>query len=117
MALRYYSGMPIHLAPINQPSTHSINSPEEDIRIPLQLQGIISLIETRTQTEEELNTCERMTLTSDATWEQYSNTFKEHEELASLKPITRGERVIHVIYQQQHLNHTCFNDMGIYHHS
>jgi hypothetical protein len=49
--------IPKHLAPHDQPSTHSIMCHDEDLTLPLSLKGIISYIDTRTPTQEELDTC------------------------------------------------------------
>jgi hypothetical protein len=79
--------VPIHLShPSQPPSTHSIYIPINDFRIPLSLSGIISLIETRTPIQEELDTCQWITLTSEADWKPYSATFQENEYRACLTP-------------------------------
>jgi hypothetical protein len=78
--------VPMHLAPYWQPSTHSIFSPEDDIQLPLTLHGVISLIETRTPTQEELDTCKWVVLTSDMTWDPHSSLFHENECLAATTP-------------------------------
>jgi hypothetical protein len=74
--------VPLHLAHPTQPSTHSIYCPEDDIRIPLSLRGVISLIETRTPTQEELDTCKWVHLTSQSSWDPHSDSFSENERLA-----------------------------------
>ena len=53
--------VPIHLS-FDGTSTHSIYIPEIDLRIPLQLDGIISYIMTRKPTAEELENCVHVTL-------------------------------------------------------
>ncbi len=57
--------LPLHLAPTSQPSTHSIYCPEENLRLPLHLKGVISGVGTRTPMEEEVATCKWITLTNE----------------------------------------------------
>jgi len=79
--------VPVHLSHHSQPpSTHSIYVPIDDFRIPLSLSGVISLIETRTPTQDELDTCQWVTLTSEANWNPHSATFQENEYRACLTP-------------------------------
>jgi hypothetical protein len=96
--LRYYGidvdDIPIHLAPKNKPSTHSIRATEDDFNIPLSLNGIISYFQTRTPTRQELDTCKWITLTNPNTWEPHSENFSYNEEIA----LTR-----------QHMNYTPCN--------
>jgi hypothetical protein len=60
--------IPLHLSPANQPSTHPIYLPDDDLRLPLVLVGVISVLPTRTPTQAELDTCRWVNLTSDAYW-------------------------------------------------
>lgn len=73
---------PIHLSPIDDPSTHSLHFPDDQVCIPLQLQGPISYFETRTPMAEELNNCKSLTLTSNVIWDPHSDTFAENERKA-----------------------------------
>jgi len=73
---------PIHLSPINQPSTHSIYFPDEDIRLQLSLKGCISYFHSRIPTNEEIESCKWITLTSDEPWDPHSLHFQEEEERA-----------------------------------
>lgn len=69
---------PIHLSP-NKSSTHSIFFPEQDVRLPLQLNGIISYLSIRKPTQLEIETCTWMELTSDNEWDPYDVSFEEDE--------------------------------------
>ena len=61
---------------------HSIYCAENNIRIPFQLDGIISIIPTRKPTHEELNTLDQLELTpmTDA-WNPHNDTYGEQEYL------------------------------------
>jgi hypothetical protein len=72
--------------PSQPPSTHSIYVPEVDFRLPLVLSGVISIIDTRTPTQEELDTCQWVKLTNDVNWDPHSPTFQEKEYRACLTP-------------------------------
>ena len=74
--------IPIHLAPPNYPATHSIHCPEQDLQIPLSLMGVFSYFDTRTPTQEELDTCKWVILTDPNVWEPHSSSFQENERIA-----------------------------------
>jgi hypothetical protein len=79
--------VPVHLShPSQPPSTHSMYVPEVDFRLPLVLSGVISIIDTRTPTQEELDTCQWVKLTNDVNWDPHSPTFQEKEYRACLTP-------------------------------
>jgi hypothetical protein len=59
---------PKHLAPRDNPSTHSIFSPQDDFRIPLMLQGVTSSFPTRTPTKHEIETCQWVYLSNEYDW-------------------------------------------------
>jgi hypothetical protein len=59
---------------------HSIIFPNEDVIIPLEMNGIMSGFSTRKPTELEINNCTWLTLTSTQTWDPSSNEFEEQEE-------------------------------------
>jgi hypothetical protein len=63
-------------------STHSITVTEENVTIPLQLNGIISYFDARTPTTEEIENCPHIILTSDKEWNPYSSHFAEKESEA-----------------------------------
>jgi hypothetical protein len=70
---------PIHLAPKDKPSTHSIHSPDENFTIPLYLKGVFSYFPSRTPMIEELETCQRIQLTDEFEWNPHSDGFQEQE--------------------------------------
>jgi len=74
--------IPRHLSHDNS-STHSIYFPDSDVRIPLQLKGIISNIDTRLPSQHEINNCKWLIMTVDNDWDPYDEAFAHHEELAS----------------------------------
>jgi len=56
--------------------------PDEDLHLPLSLNGCISYLPTRIPSDHEIQNCTWVTLTSDEIWEPYSDTFQEQEKLA-----------------------------------
>jgi hypothetical protein len=56
-------------------SKHSLYVPDSQLRIPLQLRGIFSFLESRKPTQQELDECEHIILTSDVPWEPCSTDF------------------------------------------
>lgn len=72
--------IPIHLSPDPANASHSIVVPDENLTIPLKLQGVISKVEVRLPTIQEIETCKWIILTSDAGWEPNSPEFMEAEE-------------------------------------
>jgi len=70
--------IPKHLSHDNK-STHSIYFPSEDVRLPLYLKGIISYLPTRYPTNDEINNCKWLIVTSDEAWNPYDDTFAEQE--------------------------------------
>ena len=81
--------VPKHLS-VNCASTHSIYIPSMDLRIPLELDGVISYINTRYPNESEVENCTHISLTSSSVWEPHSETFAEQEAI-----ITNSSGVIH----------------------
>jgi hypothetical protein len=61
-------------------SPHAIIIPGQ-VELPLQLNGVISFLETRKPTEEEILGCKRVELPSAAPWNPFSTLFQEQEEL------------------------------------
>jgi hypothetical protein len=87
--------VPQHLAPINHPSTHSVQSIDDDFILPLSLKGVISYFTTRTPTQEELNTCKWIHLTNEYNWDPHSESFNEQEaNYTSLQTTTAQNRYI-----------------------
>jgi hypothetical protein len=64
----------------NANSPHAIIVPGQ-IQFPLQLHGIISFLETRKPTKEELRDCDRFELTSAASWNPFAEYFQQKEDL------------------------------------
>jgi hypothetical protein len=63
-------------------SQHSIYSPQSNMHIPLQLDGIISFFESCQPTDEDMVSLPHVVLTSVDEWDPYSTTFTEKEEVA-----------------------------------
>jgi hypothetical protein len=64
---------------LNPQSSHLIIIPGK-LKRPLMSNGIISLLETRKPTDDELTSCEKIDLTSSAPWDPYSSMFQELED-------------------------------------
>ena len=72
--------VPKHLS-VNCASTHSIYIPSMDLRIPLELDSVISYISTQYPNELEVENCTHISLTSSSVWEQHSESFAEQEAI------------------------------------
>jgi hypothetical protein len=70
---------PKHLAPKNQPSSHSIYAPMEDLTIPLKLRGVTLFFATWTPTVHEVETCRWVYMTNKYDWDPHSDTYQEQE--------------------------------------
>ena len=58
-------------------TNHSISFPDNDLRIPLQLNGIFSFFYTRDPNNDELVGCDKLFITPDASqWNPYCSSFK-----------------------------------------
>jgi len=68
-----------HLSPDPKLATHSIYVPKEDLKIPLQLKGVISYFSSRYPTENELQTCQWIEMTSAQEWNPNSTSFPDDE--------------------------------------
>jgi hypothetical protein len=71
---------PKHLAPDPNVATHSLFFPNHNLRIPLQLRGVLSCIPTWYPTTVELETCQWIELTSSEEWDSHAETFADEEE-------------------------------------
>lgn len=71
---------PRHLAPLDRPSTHSIQAPDSDLNIPLSLRGVTSYFSSRTPTVQELETCKWIILSNEYDWNPHSESFQGQEE-------------------------------------
>jgi hypothetical protein len=60
-------------------SMHGLVVPEEDLYIPFQLHGVISHLVTYLPTEEQLEKCWWIVMTSDAEWDPYAKIFTDNE--------------------------------------
>jgi hypothetical protein len=60
-------------------SLHAIIHTKEDITMPLAMYGCISYLPTRLPTDIELKSCRYVEMTSESTWEPYSDSFKDCE--------------------------------------
>jgi hypothetical protein len=74
---------PRHLS-ANKSSTHSIHDPASDRRLPLKLRGVISYINVRKPTREEIESCDTIHMTEEREWNPYDSSFQEQEEAATL---------------------------------
>jgi hypothetical protein len=70
---------PKRLSPNPLMATHSIFVPNDDLRIPTDLKGVISYFITQTPTLQEIETCKWIMLTSENDWDPHSDIFKIHE--------------------------------------
>ena len=70
----------IHVKEPNE-NDHAITFEDENLRIPLQLNGIFSYFHTRTPTHEEIAHCDPIFLTPDSdNWDPHSEHFAQNEE-------------------------------------
>ena len=81
--------IPKHLS-VNCASKHSIYILSMDLQIPLELEVVISHINTRYPNEPKVENCTPISLTSSSVWEPHSETFAEQEAI-----ITNSSGVIH----------------------
>ena len=75
--------VPKHLS-VNCASTHSIYIPSMDLQIPLELDGVISYINTQYPNESEVENCTHIKLTISTVWEPHSETFTEQEAIIAI---------------------------------
>jgi len=73
--------IPVHLSPDPANASHSIMIPDENLTIPLKLQGVISKVEVRYPSIQEIETCKWIELTNPTEWEPISSEFMEAEEV------------------------------------
>jgi hypothetical protein len=71
--------IPKHLAPDPNKATHSLYFPQHDLRIPLQLKGVISRLPIHYPSSHELETYPWIELTSAEDWDPHSDDFAERE--------------------------------------
>jgi hypothetical protein len=75
--------VPKHLAPDPVNATHSIFIPQHELRIALEMRGVISCWPGRKPTDDEIETCTWIHLTPEAEWDPHSEDFAHNERLAS----------------------------------
>jgi hypothetical protein len=87
-------GIAVHDCPsqFDSSSIRAIYSPESNMTIPLQLDGIISYFESFQPTDEEMVYLPYVVLTSVDDWDPYSNAFTEKEEVARRCAVVANER-------------------------
>ena len=73
--------VPMHLSPT---STHSIYFAANDIQLPLKLEGCISYLDIQYPTNDELENCQWLQLTSEREWDPYSSNMRLYEEKVEL---------------------------------
>ena len=61
-------------------SLHGIYVPEKNLTIPFSLRGMMSYIPVRLPSEEEMERCQRIQMTSEEDWRPYSSSWAENEE-------------------------------------
>jgi len=82
---------PVHLSH-NQSSTHSIIFPEDNVSIPVKLNGCFSMIQTRTPSIQEIESCKWLVMTSDSPWDPNSDLFCENEQAAIIAEESMTDR-------------------------
>jgi len=87
--------IPTHLSHSNA-SMHSLIFPEDEVTIPLKLNGCFSYIPTRTPTTNEIEKCKWLILMNDMPWEPNLIPSQDLEDAA----ITNLERVQTATYPQ-----------------
>jgi hypothetical protein len=70
---------PKHLAPNPSEATHSIYVPHHNLQIPLELNGVVSTFQVHFPSDQELDNCLWVELTSDKEWDPHSRDFTDRE--------------------------------------
>ena len=60
-------------------SPHDISFPDSNLRIPLEMEGVVSYFTSRRPTDDEIATCARLEMTSAAAWDPRSPHFRQTE--------------------------------------
>jgi hypothetical protein len=110
---------PKHLAPKNKPSNHAISVPEQGVTIPLKMAGTMSVFDSRTPTQEELESCMWVHLTGDKIWDPKSETFAtEEEKIEYLEDSVFKRRDRQLMTLSRNLVHIseAFDDSAFLHH-
>jgi transposase len=85
--------VPRHLSPDPLNATHSIFLPEDNIRILLEMRGVVSLFHTRGPTSEEIETCKWLMFTSEQEWDPHSEDIMCNELALSLTDMAQGRSI------------------------
>jgi len=106
---------PRHLSDPSKPSSHSIYFPEQDVRIPLEMGGIISRFSTRRPISDELENCLWLPLTGDLEWDPHSLSFAENEQNVLERSINinhepMDRRIYEIVSHQQLASYESFVD-------
>ncbi len=64
---------------VNADSPHDISFPDTKLRIPLEMEGVVSYFPSRQPTNNEIANCSRLETTSDAAWDPRSQHFRQTE--------------------------------------
>jgi hypothetical protein len=86
--------------------------------LPLSLKGVISYIDTRTPSQEELDTCKWITLTNEHDWDPHSEFFQEQEnnfDALQDRHHHHNERQIYSVlseYNQSRLHETIYKQLS-----
>jgi hypothetical protein len=108
---------PQHLAPPDQPSSHSIYCRDDDIRIPLNLKGVTSGFISRTPTIQEIETCQWIHLNNEYDWDPHSEAFAFQEEsyndLQGYQVCNQHDRHIYNVKSSSNVNYaTIYSDIS-----
>jgi hypothetical protein len=60
-------------------STHSIEVPGDNLTIPLEMNGVVSYFSSHKPSEDELENCRRITLSSDIPWDPNDSSWETQE--------------------------------------
>jgi hypothetical protein len=72
--------VPRHMSHNSETATHSNFVPDEDIRIPLEMRGIVSLFHSLQPAVEELENCKWLMFTSEVEWDPHSEDFMRNKQ-------------------------------------
>jgi len=86
--------VPKHLSH-DKRSTHSIFFPEENVRLPFKLKGVISYLDTRLPSFNEVNNCRWLIVTGDEDWDLYNDSFAENEDFTADETVPNSEMTRH----------------------
>jgi hypothetical protein len=94
-------------------STHSPYFPDEDVRLPLKLRGVISYLPTCYPSNHELDNCHWLCVTGEDEWQPYDEKFEEHAKLVDNLEENNHRRIYQVhsshanVDLTSHIFHQC----------